>query len=81
MSKMIQNAISATETPFISCHNVLELISNAIVSSAFCENTCHYRQSAAEGNIKSKMPNRGWNLIKNQDKKPVTAVKFHQIGG
>ena len=66
---MIQNAISATEAPFISCHDesntsCLEMIWKVIFSLVFYENTGLNRPSAAEENNKNKMPNLDRNLIK-----------------
>ena len=45
-----------------------------------CENTCHYKPSAAQEYNKNKMPNKGQNFKKN-GQKAGTALKFHQIGG
>ena len=65
---MIQNVVSTTETPFISCHNESntswsEMIWQTIFSWVFCENTSLYRPSAAEENNKNKMPNVDWNSV------------------
>ena len=69
---MIQNAVSVTETPFISCHNesntfCSKIIWKVIFCRVFCENASHYRPSVGEENNKNNL-NKMSNLYRNSTK-------------